>query len=137
MPIQLGTVIAERILVRPGSTRPVLARLGQPRPSRRAPWECPYQVIGGSSARVRVALGEDALQTVILACQGLRIELTKVKAFWLDVDVGPGIPPYVPDFLGAAFTAHLEAVVEREVDRFVARLRRTHERKSRRARAIR
>ena len=77
---RIGTIIAERVLERPGSKRPVRARLGVPRPSRRAPWECPYQIIGGRDSRVRVAFGEDALQTIILACAGLRKELTCVRA---------------------------------------------------------
>jgi hypothetical protein len=132
MPIRLGTVIAERTLKRAGSSRPVLARLGKPRGSRRAPWECPYQVVGGGSARVRVALGEDALQAVVLACAGLRAELARIQASWLGIGTS-GIPPFLPDFLGAAFTAHLEAVVEREVVKFTAKLQRAHERKARHA----
>lgn len=126
MPIRLGTLIAERTLERAGSTRLVFARLGQPRPSRRAPWECPYQVVGGGSARVRVALGEDGLQTVLLACAGLRAELLRIEASWAGTGAS-GIPPFLPDFLGTAFTAHLEAVVEREVEKFTAKLQRARE----------
>lgn len=131
MPIRLGAVIAERTLERAGTKRPVLARLGQPRPSKMASWECPYQVLGAGTGRVRVALGEDALQTVLLACAGLRVELTRVKASWLGMGAS-GIPPFLPDFLGAAFTVHLEAVVEKELVKFVAKLERAHERKARR-----
>src|SRR5688500_8230675 len=130
MPIRLGTVIAERTLERAGSKRRVLARLGQARPSRRAPWECPYQVVGAGDPRVRVAFGEDALHTVLLACAGLRGELTRVEASWLGMGA-PGIPPYVPDMFGATFTAHLEAVVEREVAKLTAKLRRAYEPKAR------
>lgn len=131
MPTRLGAVIAERTLERAGTKRPVLARLGQPRPSQMASWECPYQVVGAGTGRVRVALGEDALQTILLACAGLRVELTRVKASWLGMG-DSGIPPFLPDFLGAAFTVHLEAVVEKELMKFVAKLERAHERKARR-----
>ena len=129
MPIKLGTLIAERKLDRTGSKRPVLARLGQPRPSRLAAWECPYQVVGAGNARVRVALGEDALQTVLLACAGLRVELARAHASWLGTGAS-GIPPFVPDVFGASFTAHLEAVLEKEVAKLSAKLQRAHERKA-------
>jgi len=66
-----------------------------PRLSRRAPWECAYQVVGGVDSRVRLALGEDALQTIINACLGLRIELNRVKASWLGIG-DSGIPPIIP-----------------------------------------
>jgi hypothetical protein len=131
MPAILGTIIAERHLDRPGSKRRVLARLGRPRRSRRAPWECPYQVVGGLNGQVRRALGEDALQSLLLACVGLRQELDRVGASWL----GPGssgIPPFVPDMFGADFTAHLEAVIEREVAKSVRRLEQIHKGESRR-----
>lgn len=123
MPARLGMVIAERVLERPGSRRTIRARLGVPRRSRRAPWECPYQVAGAGDARVRVALGEDALQTIILACLSLRMELTRVGASWLGMGT-PGIPPFIPDMFGAEFTAHLESVVEKEVLKLLAKLKR-------------
>ena len=120
---RIGPIIAERLLDRPGSKRPVRARLGTPRPSRRAAWECPYQVIGGGDSRVRVALGEDALQTVILACAALRKELSRVQASWLGTGQ-TGIPPTIPDGFGPAYTAHLESVIEKELLRLLAKLKR-------------
>ena len=122
---RIGPIIAERVLERLGSTRPVRARLGVPRPSRRAPWECPYQVIGAGDSRVRVALGEDALQTVILACAGLRKELTRLRASWLGTGQ-TGIPPSIPDAFGPDYTAHLESVIEKELLRLLAKLKRAH-----------
>jgi Domain of unknown function (DUF6968) len=121
----LGTVIAERVLERPGSKRPVRARLGTPRRSRRAAWECPYQVVGGIDSRVRVALGEDALQTVINACMGLRRELNRVNADWLGIG-DSGIPPIIPP-ISPEFTAHLESVLEKEFIKLATRLKRKHE----------
>lgn len=131
MPIKLGEVIAERKLERPGSSRRVLARLGRPRRSTRAPWECPYQIVGGGEKRVRRALGEDALQSMLLACTGLRQRLQLLKASWLSTG-GSGIPPFVPDIFGLEFTAHLEATVDREVAKLVNRLERAHKRNSER-----
>jgi hypothetical protein len=127
MPSRLGTVIAERVLERPGSKRPVHARLGTPRRSRKASWECPYQVSGAGDARVRLAFGEDALQTVILACTGLRLELERVHASWLGIG-SCGIPPTIPDMFGPPFTAHLQSVVKNELVQLVARLKRAHAR---------
>ena len=120
---RIGTIIAERVLERPGSKRPVRARLGVPRPSRRAPWECPYQIIGGGDSRVRVAFGEDALQTIILACAGLRKELMRVRASWLGTGQ-TGIPPSIPDGFGPVYTAHLESVIEKELLRLLTKLKR-------------
>ena len=131
MPIKLGEVIAERELERLGSKRPIVARLGRPRRSTRAPWECPYQIVGGGEKRVRQAFGEDALQSILLACAGLRQRLQLLKASWLSTG-GSGIPPFVPDIFGLEFTAHLEATVDREVGKLVNRLERVHKRKSER-----
>jgi hypothetical protein len=136
MPITLGTVIAERTLERAGSTRPVRARLGQPRPSRRARWECPYQVVGAGDARVRVGLGEDALQSLLDACVGLRTELARVRASWLSQGVS-GIPPFIPDVFGKRFTMHLEAIVEGEVAKLTGKLKRAYEAKQQRLNAQR
>jgi hypothetical protein len=72
-----------------------------------------------------VALGEDALQAVLLACAGLRKELTRLKASWLGTGAS-GIPPFLPDVFGAAFTAHLEAIVEKELVKLTAKLERAH-----------
>jgi hypothetical protein len=136
MPVGLGTIIAERKLARSGSRRVVLARLGRPRPSRKAPWECPYQVLGASDGRVRVGLGEDALQSLLHACVGLRLELVRVGATWLSDGVS-GIPPFVPDAFGAGFTAHLEALIERELEKLKARLKRAYEAKQQRLKRAR
>jgi hypothetical protein len=129
MASRLGPIVAERTLERAGSSRPVLARLGRPRRSRRWGWECPYQILGVDDSRVRVAPGEDALQTVVLACAGLRAQLTEVGASWLGMGAS-GIPPFIPDIFGTKFTAHLEAVVEKEIVKLTARLKRAHERRA-------
>lgn len=131
MPTTLGTIIAERRLERPGSTRPVLARLGRPRRSRQAPWECPYQVVGAGDTRVRVGLGEDALQSLLHACVGLRLRLVHVHASWLSEGVS-GIPSFIPDAFGEQFATRLEALVEREVAKLAARLERTYNAKQKR-----
>ena len=129
MASRLGAVIAERLLERPGSTRSVRARLGTPRKSRKAPWECPYQVLGAGDPRVHLALGEDALQTIILACAGLHRELKRANATWLGSGAS-GIPPVIPDFFGPEFTTHLESVVEKEVIKLGAKLKRAHDRRA-------
>jgi len=131
---QLGPVIAERTIEIPGSKRPALARLGTPRPSRRAPWECPYQVTGIRDHRVRVAFGEDALQTIILACVGLRNELSKLEGSWLGLG-DSGIPAVIP-YISPEVTAHLEAVVTSEINRLATKLKDAVSRTGKRPRFI-
>lgn len=102
----------------------MLARLGQPRRSKLAPWECRYQIIGGGAdAQVRRALGEDALQSLLLACAAMRAHLQRLEASWLSLG-SAGIPPFVPDSFGPAFTEHLEALIYREVVKFSRKLER-------------
>lgn len=131
MSTQLGAIIAERRLERPRSARPVRARLGHPRPSRKASWECPYQVLGIGDGRVRLGLGEDPLQSLLNACAGLRVELLRVRASWMSEGVS-GIPPFVPDVFGAKFTAHLEGLIEREVRKLTSKLQHAYEAKQKR-----
>jgi hypothetical protein len=134
MPHRLGPVIAERTLQIPGSKRPALARLGTPRPSRRASWECPYQVTGIRDSRVRVVYGEDALQTIILACVALRNALSKRHASWLGLG-DSGIPAVIP-YIAPEITAHLEAVVHSEMNKVTKKLKHAVGRTGKRPRFI-
>jgi hypothetical protein len=58
--------------------------------------------------------------------------LVLLKASWLGFG-GSGIPPFVPDVFGPEFTAHLEAVVDREVATLTKKLERAHKHKLQRA----
>lgn len=80
-------------------------------------------MLGTGDSRVRVALGEDALQTIILACAGLRRELTRVHASWLGTGQ-TGIPPTIPDGFGPDYTAHLESLIGKELLRLLTKLKR-------------
>jgi hypothetical protein len=64
------------------------------------------------------------------------MELVRVGASWLSDGVS-GIPPFVPDAFGAEFTAHLEALIERELEKLTARLKRAYESKQRRLKRAR
>jgi hypothetical protein len=91
-------------------------------------------VSGAGDARVRVAYGEDALQTVILACVGLRNELAKTKASWLGLG-DSGIPPVIP-YVSPEVAAHLEAVVGAEMNRITTKLKQAVARTGRRPSSI-
>lgn len=80
---------------------------------------------------MRFGLGEDALQSLLHACVGLRMRLVQVHASWLSEGVS-GIPPFIPDAFGAQFTTRLETLIESEVARLVARLKRAYEAKQKR-----
>jgi hypothetical protein len=85
--------------------------------------------VGGADGRVKRAFGEDGLQTILLACEGLRGELQLVGASWLGLG-SSGIPPSIPYIFGTEFTGRLEALVEREVVKLTAKLKRAHERRA-------
>jgi len=81
-----------------------------------------------------VAHGEDALQTIILACVGLRNDLSKARATWLGLG-DSGIPAVIP-YLSAEVTDHLEGVVNTELDQLVTKLKRAVELKGKRPQSI-
>ena len=131
MPISLGPIIAERQLVL-ASGRFVFARLGRPRRSTAGPWECAYQVAVSRASRVRRAVGEDAMQALLLAFVGLRAQLVAARASWLSPG-DPGIQAFIPSAFGLEFAAELEALVDRAVVKRASQLERRHQARVRKA----
>jgi hypothetical protein len=128
----LGPVVAERVLERPNSKRPIRARLGTPRPSRHGDgeWECPFQILGASDRRIRFGYGVDSLQALLNACLYLRRQLTLAKASWMGMGT-TGIPPMIPEVMGPAFTAQLESMVQQEFAKVLSTLKRAHKKGAR------
>ena len=75
MATQLGPVIARRELVRVGSRRPVVVEIGKPRRRPTGEWACPYRIGGLGRSGVKQAYGEDAVQALQLALDGVRAHL--------------------------------------------------------------
>lgn len=98
-------------------------RIGQPEPDGRD-WACPFQILGLGEGKVEHAYGVDALQALLLAAEAARIEIASSgeSVEWLGRP-GSGIPRPILGVLGPDFEAHLHAVVDREVEEHVRRLK--------------
>ena len=67
--MELGTVVAERdfeLVDEAGVRRPVLLRLGLPRPAD-VDWVCPFEIADGQTSIAHVAYGVDGVQALLLA----------------------------------------------------------------------
>jgi len=71
----------------------ILLSLDAPR-KRGARWECSYSVEGLGAPFFGTAAGEDSLQALLIAIEGLRltIEKSRRRIFWLDEKLGLGLP---------------------------------------------
>jgi hypothetical protein len=78
---KLGRVLGTRLLHTRGSRRRmVTVRLGVPRRQGSEEWFCPIQVSGLGNPRIQYVYGEDAIQSVELALQAVRIALEKSRS---------------------------------------------------------
>ncbi len=98
MKIELGMVIAERILEVPGHPNlDIRVKIGQPRPFPDDPEEkdfyCPYQITGIGSEKVRYMGGMDSMQALMLAIKILPVHLDLIRRDylglrWLELPAG-------------------------------------------------
>jgi len=148
---RFGTVLAERRLVEQDSGRIVRVALGAPRPGTGgAEWECPFRIRGAGLSRVESGYGEDSMQAIMNALEGIRALLDE-SGLALGWQLGPGrqdvwdgetgFTRSIPFALGPAFRQRLERLVDREIEQAVQRLERrstrratTEPRKSRKSR---
>ncbi len=98
MKIELGMVIAERILEVPGHPNlDIRVKIGQPRPFPDDPEEkdfyCPYQITGIDDEKVRYMGGMDSMQALMLAIKILPVHLDLIRRDylglrWLELPAG-------------------------------------------------
>jgi len=113
-------VVARRVLTESGlGKRKVTISIGAPRRHPQVDWECPFLIDGIGDSRVQKAGGVDALQALLMAIEGVRVTLERTgrRLVWLDPEVGPDIPRYIPTVYGRHFEHRINLVIEREMKR--------------------
>lgn len=114
----IGRVIATRILAEKENTgHRVTLKIGEPRqilPDDN--WLCPYSIEGIIDGKLQFAPGVDALQSLILALEGIRCRLREAGGDFTWLGDGPGIPLPIPDF-GKTFDRRIEQIVNQQKKR--------------------
>lgn len=126
-PSTIHRVAARRIFTRPDG-KPVVLTLGVPRRVPGSDWGCALQITGVATPyrRPKYIFGIDALQSLELALHraGAVLDGVKVPLVWLDGLGTLGMPRFLPLLPEKAEQDRIMLVVEREVARSWARLRR-------------
>ena len=125
--------IAARRVFKSSSGKPVVVTLGVPQAVPGSDWGCPLQITGLNTTwrRPRYVFGIDSFQALHLAMQGASVvlESAKQKLEWLGQTEDLGMPRFLP-WLPRPQQGRLEALVEREVTRWVRGLERAHKAKT-------
>jgi hypothetical protein len=126
-----GTVIAERRLAVRDTKTSVRVSIGAPRPEGNgAPWACPFRIAGAGTSRVGHGLGEDSMQALTDALEGIRHRLGE-SGLSLGWDFGEGVvlngetgfARSVPVGFGAAYARRVGRLMDRELEREVRKLK--------------
>jgi hypothetical protein len=124
--------IAARRVYRALSGRPVVVTIGVPQPVPGSDWGCPLQITGLKTTwrRPKYVFGIDGLQALHLAIQGAGVVLESAgrNLEWLGQTEDLGMPKFLP-WLPKPQQARLEAVVERELTKWVRRAEGAHKAK--------
>ena len=124
--------IAARRVFQSADGRPVVLTIGVPRPVPGSDWGCPLQITGLKTPwrRPRYVFGVDGLQALHLAmqCAGAALESATPQLEWLGQTGDLGMPRFLP-WLPKPQQDRLDAMVERELTRWVRRAQRAHEAK--------
>ena len=120
-------------LSRGGTARVLTAKIGVPRRVGTGEWACPYWITGFGDGATFRARGVDSVQALVLALEGVRIELKKAggRISWVGERGTAGFPRYVPDYYGQVFSERLEGMIDRELLRFARAAEARHKRKPR------
>lgn len=93
--VELGMVIAERVLQSPKLANPVTVRIGKPQKTESGDFITPYQIVGVKDDKVRFAAGLDAVQSLQFVFQMIGADvhygLKEYQLRWADAD-DPGFP---------------------------------------------
>ena len=137
---RIGPVLAERRLVVQQSGEVVRVSLGAPRRGTDgADWACPFRIHGAGVSRVEFGYGEDSMQALTTALDGIRALLDE-SGLALGWKLGPGrqdvwdgetgFTRSIPIALGPTIRQRLERLVDVQLQREVQRLWRGSTRKS-------
>ena len=126
----LGSVIGERRLIARGARRTRVAiTLGKPRlPKGERDWQCPFRISGGGIRVLEYGYGVDAIQAIQTALQGIRhfLDSSGKSLEWEGMPDG-GFQRSIPWYGDSRFTKRIERLVDAELTREAARLRRRHQ----------
>jgi hypothetical protein len=89
--VELGTVIAERVLHSPQLENEVRVRIGCPQETTSGDFITPYQIVGVGHEKVRFAAGLDAVQSLQLVFLIIGADLESYSLQWANPD-DPGFP---------------------------------------------
>jgi hypothetical protein len=133
----MGRVIARRSYAwSDGRRARVVLEIGAPRRVPGWDWACPVRITGldGHPNQPEPVFGIDALQAFELTLQYARVTLSQIRPSlsWLGTVGFIGLPMSAPGYLSAASHARIEAAVDREVKRFMAKRRASGRVKARR-----
>lgn len=127
-PPRIRRIAARRVYKAP-SGKPVVVTLGVPHAVPGSDWGCPLQITGLNTIwrRPKYVFGIDSFQALHLAMQGagLVLESTGQQLEWLGQTEHLGMPRFLP-WLPKPQQARIEAMVERELTKWVRRAERSH-----------
>jgi hypothetical protein len=125
--------IAARRVYKAASGKSVVVTLGVPQAVPGSDWGCPLQITGLNTVwrRPKYVFGIDSFQALHLAMQGagLVLESERQTLEWLGQTEDLGMPKFLP-WLPKAQQKRLEALIEREITRWLRRAERAHKAKS-------
>ena len=130
-PPRIRRIAARRVYKAP-SGKPVVVTLGVPQPVPGSDWGCPLQITGLNTTwrRPKYVFGIDSLQALHLAMQraSVVLESARQKLEWLGQTEDLGMPKFLP-WLPKPQQARLEAIIEREITKWVRRAERARKAK--------
>ena len=135
-PPRIRRIAARRVFKAPNG-KPVVVTLGVPQAVPGSDWGCALQITGLNTTwrRPKYVFGIDSFQALHLAMQGAGVvlESAKQKLEWLGQTEDLGMPKFLP-WLPKPQQARLEAIVEREITKWVRRAERAHKAKQSKSR---
>ncbi len=120
-----GRIIASRVLTEKSARdHKITVVIGAPRRVEADHWLCPYLIEGIVDSGIQYVPGVDALQSLLLALQGARLNLEQTGRSFIWFGDDHGIPRQVPTDYGRTFEQRVEKAIERESKRvWLGRLR--------------
>jgi hypothetical protein len=115
-----GPSLVEHKFKAKSGNKEVIARLGFPRPSDKAPdeWACDFQLAGWKDGRIRVAYGVDGMQALAIAAGEMRRSLGEIKGLIQSDEAYELVfPRFVPISYGLEFHRHLCGLLDEEIEK--------------------